>query len=109
MTRRTKCGAVYKTYSTPYYTRCNLEQHEHGPVHYDERGMAWMGDFEETYGSEQPCKLPYYFDVTTTEKGTSWKAIHVRSGKPIARSPQRYATIEEAHEGMRLFQASVGG
>lgn len=106
---RTKCHSVFKTYRTPYYTRCNLEQHEHGPVHYDSQGMAWMGEFEGSSDSAQPCLQSYYFDVTTDDRGTTWKAIHTRSGKPIARSPQRYATIDEAHEGMRLFQSSVKG
>jgi len=68
-----------------------------------------MGQFDADQDGVQAVRLPFYFDVTTDDRGTTWKLVEVRSGKPIAKSPCRYATIDEAHAAMGLFQATVRG
>lgn len=87
-----------------------MERADHGTVHSDKQGRAWLGVFEEDYSRSDAIRLPFYFCVTTSDKGNvTWKVRDVASGKVIARSPARYATIEEAHESMRLFQDTIRG
>jgi len=57
--------------------------------------------------SEIETTLPYYFSVKTEDGVVTWKCIAKLSGKPIARSPRKYATIHEAREGIKLFQEVV--
>jgi hypothetical protein len=106
---KNRCLSVFKTCQTPYYSRCRLERHEHGAIHSDKQGRVWMGQFDEDQDGTQAVRLPFYFDVTTDERGTTWKLKDVASGRTIARSPARYATIDEAHAAMGLFQATVRG
>lgn len=104
-----RCASVFKTCENPYYTRCRIEEHEHGGVHTNLQGISWLGVFEEDYSRSDAVRLPFYFDVTTDERGTKWVVKDVASQQVITRSPGRYATIDEAHEAMRLFQATIRG
>lgn len=108
MTRR--CASVFKTCSTPYYSRCRVERPDHGVVHMDKQGRAWLGEWESDYAMSDAIRLPFFFCVTTSAKGNvTWKVRDVASGRVIARSPGRYATIDEAHADMRAFQDTMRG
>lgn len=49
----------------------------------------------------------FFFSVKTVDGEVTWKCYDKASGKPIARSPGKYATIDEARKSMKLFREAV--
>lgn len=49
----------------------------------------------------------FFFSVKSVDGEVTWKCYEKTSGKPIARSPMKYATIDEARESIKQFKRVV--